>query len=607
MIARAVLFLAAAALMPAVAYEVVGTVTDEIGAVIPEAGVWLSQDRYVQSTTTDGRGRFSFHDVKAGHVELVAYRERWSIGGAEGDIIDDTQTTIVLGVPDAISIRAIDPAGGPIEGARLKTMFVGSLYHVPVADLVDHGFPSIRSDSDGVLAIPFLPKGSHAGLSIAHRSYAESEIPTLPVGTELDVRFERGQRLRGRVVNDAQQPVVRARVSVFRGEKEFTEVLSDAEGFYSALVPRGEYYVAARHPEYAMPDPVSAVSDGDGAIANLTMPPPHIIRGSVIGPKGEAVGGAQIGYIARNILFQEAISDIEGTFQVTVSAGEGILRVYPPPRMYTVKSPDIPFTLTETRLIDLEPIELARLPEMEGRVEYADGKPAANALVTTLELAHPKRAVTDEDGRFALQLDAMPSSESVTLRAEDAARFLRRDEVVNLRRLKPQTLRLRNFEPDLSPAPPKPPNRLHHMVGDAAPEIVCEAWFNLPEGQESLSLTDLRGKIVVLTMWGGWDFLGVGPDRTDELNRLYAMLKDAGDVAFVSVHDGSSSVDEVRRYVAQYGIPFPVGRDADPSLTFDAYNVNTIPQTVLIDKQGIFRYFHVDGRLLELIKDLRRR
>ena len=29
--------------------------------------------------------------------------------------------------------------------------------------------------------------------------------------------------------------------------------------------------------------------------------------------------------------------------------------------------------------------------------------------------------------------------------------------------------------------------------------------------------------------------------------------------------------------------------------------------TVLVDKRGILRHFHVDGRILELIKDLRRR
>ena len=51
----------------------------------------------------------------------------------------------------------------------------------------------------------------------------------------------------------------------------------------------------------------------------------------------------------------------------------------------------------------------------------------------------------------------------------------------------------------------------------------------------------------------------------------------------------------------------PIGCDADPFLTFDLYNTNTIPQTVLIDKQGILRYYKVDGRILELIKDLRRR
>ena len=71
--------------------------------------------------------------------------------------------------------------------------------------------------------------------------------------------------------------------------------------------------------------------------------------------------------------------------------------------------------------------------------------------------------------------------------------------------------------------------------------------------------------------------------------------------------DASIEPSEVARYVYQYNIKFPIGCDADPFLTFDLYNTNTIPQTVLIDKQGILRHSKVNGRILELIKDLRRR
>jgi hypothetical protein len=79
------------------------------------------------------------------------------------------------------------------------------------------------------------------------------------------------------------------------------------------------------------------------------------------------------------------------------------------------------------------------------------------------------------------------------------------------------------------------------------------------------------------------------------------------DVVFVGVHDASVEPEEVEEYLAQYRIEWPVGCDADPFKTFVTYGINFIPQTVLIDKQGILRYHDVEGRLLELIKVLRRK
>ena len=59
------------------------------------------------------------------------------------------------------------------------------------------------------------------------------------------------------------QGVARARVSVYRfgtgGQHEFAEVLSDHEGFYTAVVPENDYFVAVRHADYVIPDPRDVV------------------------------------------------------------------------------------------------------------------------------------------------------------------------------------------------------------------------------------------------------------------------------------------------------------------------------------------------------------
>ena len=101
--------------------------------------------------------------------------------------------------------------------------------------------------------------------------------------------------------------------------------------------------------------------------------------------------------------------------------------------------------------------------------------------------------------------------------------------------------------------------------------------------------------------------MGAGRYHIEELRALHHLLSDVDDVAFISVHDAGKETEEVRQYIRDFDISFPVGYDADPFLTFDIYNTNFIPQTVLIDKKGVLRHYHTEGRLLELIKDLRRR
>mgnify|MGYP001600215159 FL=1 len=90
-----------------------------------------------------------------------------------------------------------------------------------------------------------------------------------------------------------------------------------------------------------------------------------------------------------------------------------------------------------------------------------------------------------------------------------------------------------------------------------------------------------------------------------QMNTLYEAFRDASDVSFVGIHDSGSEASEVTEYIHAHDVAYPVGIDNETA-TFDLYDIFAIPQIVLIDKKGIFRYFDVEGRLLELIKGLRR-
>lgn len=100
------------------------------------------------------------------------------------------------------------------------------------------------------------------------------------------------------------------------------------------------------------------------------------------------------------------------------------------------------------------------------------------------------------------------------------------------------------------------------------------------DGQQ-LTLSDLRGKTVVLNIWASWCV----PCREEagELNRTYATYKDRN-VAFVGIawndNDG-----EVRKFVEQYKVPYAIALDPEGKIAIDL-GITGVPETFLINAQG---------------------
>ncbi len=596
----------------ACAYEISGVVVDAEGAPIEGASLWLSQERVARAGTSDLDGRFHFGDLIAAPVDIVARKEGFALWGVRGQVIDDAEVTIVLRKGEAIKLRMIDTQYAPIAGARLKRLGVEDAFTIELEDLVPLGFPSFRSDADGYMTIEDTPRGVLMGLTISHHKYADANLPAAPAGIDISVPMHFGLKLLGRITNEAGDGVERARVSVFRTingrQREFSEVLSDREGFYSANVRAGSYFVAAHHRDYAMPRPlpVQLSANGEDTIADLTLPAAHTIIGTTVDTDGAPVAMAKLSYRSGDLIYDETVSDVAGTFRLTVASGPGMLHIAAPRRMITVGVPRVQFEVAGEPVVNLGPIEFKAMPVLTGQISAADGVPLDKILVSSLNLTPPVWAATDETGTFRIEFDWMYDV-PMRFRAEHALRYLRKDFKVDPIKLETPEVRLKAYRPELEADDRPGQNYLEHMLGKPAPEIQCDAWLNTgPEG-EGLSLEQLRGKVVVLTLWGGFDTDGWTRHRINELNAIYKLLREVDDVAIVGVHDASIEPTDVARYVFQYGIKFPIGCDADPFLTFDLYNTNVIPQTVLIDKQGVLRHYKVRDRLLELIKDLRRR
>ncbi len=105
--------------------------------------------------------------------------------------------------------------------------------------------------------------------------------------------------------------------------------------------------------------------------------------------------------------------------------------------------------------------------------------------------------------------------------------------------------------------------------------------FTLPTlDGKSVSLKDLRGKVVLLNFWATW----CGPCRGEEpiLEKVYRDLKDRG-FMLLAITDEDSDV--VRRFAEQSNMNLPVLIDRRRAV-FNHYLVEGLPVTIILDRQG---------------------
>ncbi len=115
------------------------------------------------------------------------------------------------------------------------------------------------------------------------------------------------------------------------------------------------------------------------------------------------------------------------------------------------------------------------------------------------------------------------------------------------------------------------------LVGHPAPD------FTVQDSDRSVSLHDLRGKVIVLNFWATWC-----PPCVDEMPSLVAMqaqLKDRVNVFAVSV---DQDPDAYHRFLRQYNVNLLTVRDPDQKSN-TLYRTNGYPETYIIDTQGIIR------------------
>jgi peroxiredoxin len=115
-------------------------------------------------------------------------------------------------------------------------------------------------------------------------------------------------------------------------------------------------------------------------------------------------------------------------------------------------------------------------------------------------------------------------------------------------------------------------------IGSPAPD------FTVKDSDRQVTLSQLRGQIVVLNFWATWC-----PPCVEEMPSLIAMqqrLKDKGVTVFgVSVDEDEGAY---RRFLTEHGVNFLTVRDAK-QVSNNLYGTFKFPETYIIDRNGIVR------------------
>ena len=106
--------------------------------------------------------------------------------------------------------------------------------------------------------------------------------------------------------------------------------------------------------------------------------------------------------------------------------------------------------------------------------------------------------------------------------------------------------------------------------------------FTLPTlGGGSITLSDLKGKVVLINFWTTW----CPPCRKEmpSLERLYRHFK-YGDFTLLAV-DIMENPETVKTFAREYNLSFPILLDKEGDVSAK-YAANAIPTTYIIDKEG---------------------